>query len=261
MKILVSDLDGTLIEDTRLLSQKNLEMMHKLKERGNLVVICTGRSLKEFEVIQNEIHFPCDYIILNNGALIVDKDYNVIFEKVIRKEVGLAILEKIRSYPKLCSMFSDGDHTYGFVDGKTVDYGLGGVEIQDCFYDLYKEVKQFSIIAFHQSSKQIGYTKQCYDEILKDYSHEVEAFMNTHFVDVVPKDCSKGNGVKTLLEHLNIQGEVWAIGDSHNDLSMLKVADYGYTFDYADIKDQISHQVHFAYEMIEVMLENKANDY
>ena len=42
---------------------------------------------------------------------------------------------------------------------------------------------------------------------------------------------------------------------------MLKVADYGYTFDYADIKDQISHQVHFAYEMIETMLDNKANDY
>ena len=36
MKILVSDLDGTLIEDTRLLSQKNLEMMYKLKERGNI---------------------------------------------------------------------------------------------------------------------------------------------------------------------------------------------------------------------------------
>lgn len=261
MKILVSDLDGTLIEDTGLLSQKNLEMMHKLKELGHLVVICTGRSLKEFEVTQKEMHFPCDYIILNNGAFIVDKDYNVIFERVIHKEAGLAILEKIESYPSLCSMFSDGDHTYGLVDGKTVDYGLGGVEIQSCFHDLYKEVKQFSIIAFHQSNKQIEDTKQCYNEILKDYSDEVEAFMNTHFVDVVPKDCSKGKGVKTLLNHLNIQGEVWAIGDSHNDLSMLEIADYGYTFDYADIKEQIPHQVHFVYEMIEAMLENEAYDY
>lgn len=230
--------------------------MHQLRELGHLVVICTGRSLKEFEVIQKEIHFPCDYIILNNGALIVDKDYNVIFEKVIHKDAGLAILEKIKSYPELCSMFSDGEHTYGYVDGKTVDYGLGGVEIEDCFHDLYKEVEEFSIIAFHQSNKQKTYTKQCYDEILKDYSHEVEAFMNTHFVDVVPKDCSKGNGVKMLLDHLNIQGEVWAIGDSQNDLSMLKSADHGYTFDYADIKDQISNQVHFVYEMIEAMLEN-----
>ena len=259
MLIFVSDLDGTLIKDNCIIAQKNLDMMRKLQELGHLVVLCTGRSLKEFQVIQKDIQFPCDYIILNNGALIVDKHYQKLYEKVIPHDIGVSLLRHISHYPQLSSMFSDGENTYGFVDGKTVDYGQNGEVIAEDYQDLYLQAKHFAIIAFHQSNMETTYTKQCYDDIFNQYSNDVEAYGNTHFVDVVPKGCSKGNGVRMLLKLLNQEGEIWAIGDSHNDLSMLKDADYGYTFDYAqDIKEQISYQVHYVYEMIEAMLEKES---
>ena len=42
MKILFSDFDGTLVENDKVLSQKNKEMMKMLQEQGHLMVICTG---------------------------------------------------------------------------------------------------------------------------------------------------------------------------------------------------------------------------
>ena len=49
MKILFSDLDGTLVNGQQLLSFKNIEMMKELQKQGHIMVICTGRNIKEIE--------------------------------------------------------------------------------------------------------------------------------------------------------------------------------------------------------------------
>ena len=61
------------------------------------------------------------------------------------------------------------------------------------------------------------------------YGGSIEGFQNLGSVDVVAKGCSKGAGVSVVREALGLSCMV-GIGDSYNDLALLKAADVSYTF-------------------------------
>ena len=57
MKILISDVDGTLVHDNQNISQDNIDWMKELQRQGHKIALCTGRQLFEMKWILNEIHF------------------------------------------------------------------------------------------------------------------------------------------------------------------------------------------------------------
>jgi HAD superfamily hydrolase (TIGR01484 family) len=69
-------------------------------------------------------------------------------------------------------------------------------------------------------------------EINALYGEEVTAFQNVTHVDVVPKGCSKGSGVEVVRKAFSIE-EMYGIGDSFNDLPLLKSVDHPYTLTHA----------------------------
>lgn len=258
MKILFSDFDGTLVDNNELISFKNVEKIQQLRKAGHLMVICTGRNLQEFQRDEQRYHFPFDYIVLNNGGQIVDHEYQTIYEKTIDYQVGVDILNHTTSYQGMWSYFCDGNINYAYKDGITLNHGVDGQPLIDVdFKKAYQSVKSFQILCFNQDNQEIDQSQECFHYIQEYYGNEVEAYFNTYYVDVVPKGCSKGTGMKTLLSLIdkNID-EVYAIGDSYNDLSMIEEADYGYTFVYAhdDIKKKTKNHVHYVYEVIDDML-------
>lgn len=257
MKILFSDFDGTLVHNTEALSLKNKEMMEELQRQGHLVVICTGRNIKEYQRDECFFHFPFDYLILNNGGHIVDKNYQTIYEKVIDQKTGIDILNHTIHYPHMWSFYCDGEVSYAYKDGQTYDHSLFDKPVDLDFFDLYQHAHHFQIICFHQDNENVDQSQKCFDYIKKHYHQQVEAYFNLHYVDVVPSECSKGTGIKQLLNMIQEPIEaIYAIGDSYNDLSMIEVADYGYTFvdAHEDIKKATQNHVHYVYEVIEDML-------
>lgn len=261
MKILFSDFDGTLIDNQQEISSQNKEKMRQLQQAGHLIAICTGRNLLEFQKDNQFYDFPFDYIVLNNGGHIVDKHFQTLYENVISHDVGVDILEHTLKYPDMWSYFFDGEHNYSYKDGQTYNHGVvGQPQIDVDYIEAFHQASHFQIICFHQDNKGIDMSQQCFNYIQLHHSQNVEACFNQYFVDVVPSGCSKGEGMKHLLSliHQDIDS-VYAIGDSYNDLSMIKAADYGYTFDYAhdDIKKETVNHVHYVYEVIDHMLEGE----
>lgn len=258
MKILFSDMDGTLIDHNMSISDQNIKKMKELREQGHLIALCTGRNLMETRQITDYIDFPFDYLVLNNGGHILNKNYETLFEKKIDKKIGIDILKHTTSYPGMWSFFCDGNVNYGYKDGITINHGSVDKEVIDIdFIDAFKEADHFQIIAFNQDDVGVEDAKVCFDYIQQQYGDYVEAYFNTHYVDVVPSGCSKGTGVLKLLELISeTVDEVYAVGDSYNDLSMLEVANYGYTFYHAhdDIKNMTPYHVDYVYEVIEDML-------
>lgn len=258
MKILISDLDGTLVNENTSISPKNIEALKELKKQGHLIASCTGRNFMEVKELIDCVDFSYDYLILNNGGQILDKNLTTLYEKHIDHEIGVDILKHLTSYAGMWAYYCDGHVNYGYIDGQTINHGAKGKpKIDVDFHQAYQQASHFQIIAFNQDDEGIENTKACYDYILENYSDSVEAYFNMHFVDVVPKGCSKGSGIKKLLTLIEEDiDEVYAIGDSYNDLSMIQSADYGYTFIHAhdDIKSQTKRHVHYVYEVIEDML-------
>lgn len=71
MKILMSDLDGTLLNDRQQISLRDLETLERLGRQNILRVIATGRSYFSLKKVLTP-DFPVDYVILSSGAGIMD---------------------------------------------------------------------------------------------------------------------------------------------------------------------------------------------
>lgn len=69
-KMVVLDLDGTLLDDEKIISEKNIYMLNKLKKNGIQIVIATGRNYYMAKQLTEKINFVAPVILANNGAII-----------------------------------------------------------------------------------------------------------------------------------------------------------------------------------------------
>jgi len=69
--IVVSDLDGTLLDSNHALSSRNRETLNALGERGIVRVVATGRTLYSAQQVL-ESNFPIDYLVFSSGAGVVE---------------------------------------------------------------------------------------------------------------------------------------------------------------------------------------------
>lgn len=264
MKIIFSDMDGTIIELNEARHEKDCEMLKELRKRGHLVAFNTGRNYQEAHFCIERHHFPYDYLILNNGAHIVDSHGTELFKKVIPQSVGRKIIEHSIQIPNVCTFFFNGNRTIGYCNGKTLEHTHHGhIELNDIdFIEEYQKAEEFDIIAVNQLDEGIEDILKVQDYIKKNFNDMAIGTLNTHYLDITAQGCSKGNGILTLESLLNQKVETYCIGDSYNDISMFETADYAYTFHHVDdsIKKHAQQQVHYVYEVIEDMLGGENNE-
>ncbi len=81
IKVIITDIDGTLLDDNSKLSKTNRVTLNLLKKDGFIVVLATGRSLFSAKKIALENNFLdlIDYIIFSTGAAIFDVKKKSIF--------------------------------------------------------------------------------------------------------------------------------------------------------------------------------------
>lgn len=85
-KIIVSDYDETFyINDEDI--EKNKIAVREFEQKGNLFIIATGRSYLDFKNKVKDYHINYNYVILNHGATIIDRNDNIIYNFPIDNEV------------------------------------------------------------------------------------------------------------------------------------------------------------------------------
>lgn len=70
-RIIITDLDGTLLNDKREVHENDYLLLKELGRDNHIRVVATGRSLYSVKRVLNE-HFPIDYLLFSCGAGIVD---------------------------------------------------------------------------------------------------------------------------------------------------------------------------------------------
>src|SRR3712207_6896907 len=69
MKWIVSDLDGTLLNDDRTVGERTVQGIQNLVKKGFPFVIATGRGFASANTIRKKLGVPI-YMVCNNGATI-----------------------------------------------------------------------------------------------------------------------------------------------------------------------------------------------
>ena len=99
-KILFTDLDGTLFDDEKRVSDEDLATINEMINAGHRLVICTGRPLFSAKVVSREIGLYRDgiYIAASNGGVIYDcsKEEIIFARKLSYDTVGILFKEALK---------------------------------------------------------------------------------------------------------------------------------------------------------------------
>ena len=107
--------------------------------------------------------------------------------------------------------------THKITSGKTFDQY---VDEADCFRMLCLIQEEGNELLYHYQ-----------DLLLVPHQEEISWFFNNECIDIMASGVSKGNGMMDLVHLLKLEEEnVYAIGDSFNDVSMIEMAAHGCTF-------------------------------
>ena len=111
-KLIVSDLDGTILSRDMTLSPKNLSAIESFRELGILFMASTGRTLSEVPKCVRE-NPNIRYIAYSNGAAVYDKEAgkNIITNSVSAEDAK-KMLDILSEYDVLWTLHSDGKTYY-----------------------------------------------------------------------------------------------------------------------------------------------------
>jgi Cof subfamily protein (haloacid dehalogenase superfamily) len=86
-KMLVLDMDDTLLDDNHTISNENKVMLAKARELGVHIVLASGRPTPAMIAYAKELQLDNSYMISYNGAVITDlKEDKIIFEQTLTQE-------------------------------------------------------------------------------------------------------------------------------------------------------------------------------
>lgn len=249
MKLFATDLDGTLVHYNKI-EEDTLKQVRRLNESGEIFAVATGRPYNSCTFLKDDYGIKVDYFVLLNGGLIIDKDGKVVHHLGISNEILNSIVDEIKCDDVIIGV-ETGYKTYGVHGRYEGEMGWEGLEYEDLKNLSHEE---FSLISIYYPKKEVEYINKVCTEINEKYGDEIIAFRNTNFIDVVPKGCSKGEGVKYIRNREDIDfNDTYVIGDSYNDIAMFKEGANSFSFPKVEegIKKEVKHIVNSVGEAIE----------
>ena len=233
-KLIVSDFDGTLAEDDKNISQRNISAIKSYVNRGGKFVVCTGRMsdsvvpLREIFGTQNQS--ICE--IGSNGSEIRDAKGNLLSSHGINPAVARRIIEKAMQMDWHVHYY---DLERGYACVKERDFIITNYEkvtgtvckVVDLlgYIDEHPDViipKIMIVVAKEDMEKTVA-------EMEKDeYEGTIHTLSTANFLEYLPDSAGKGRALSWLANYYGIDlSETIAIGDNLNDMSMIETAGLG----------------------------------
>jgi len=232
IRLMVSDLDGTLIGDDETISQENLDALQQARARGVLIALCSGRDAKNMSDIALAAGIEDCAILSLNGAYVLDEPHgNVLEDYRMDTEAAKRCLDVlIGNSGEL--LVAQADH-FALYHAPRYRRVLQNPQRQSvpthednraALYAMAEEgVHKFVYSDIDHPERLIPLRKQLMDIPKLDITSSW--FTN---IELMPEGVHKGFAVARLAARLNIRMEqVIAFGDNDNDAPMLAHVGYG----------------------------------
>ncbi|HLO90515.1 MAG TPA: HAD family hydrolase [Lentimicrobium sp.] len=225
IKLIITDLDGTLLNDEKQVPHEFWELRNTLHDIGIQWVLASGRQYytiaQQFSEILNDV-----YILAENGALVMLGTQQIHINP-LEAELTARLIDQGRktpeSWPILCCR--------------------NGAYVEDNYQPLLDEAKKYykrlELVDDLQKVEDIplkftmcdfkGSEEHSY-KYFKDFEDKCRvAVAGEIWLDMTGLTASKGTALKKIMEHCNVKAEeVMAFGDYLNDREMIEVAHHSY---------------------------------
>ena len=232
-KLICSDLDKTLLVDNTI-PDFNLEAIQKARDLGVKFVISTGRDIEIISHLLKQLNTENsenEYTICCSGAKIYEnKNKKIIYINYLNDEMVKEAFEFGKKFSEIYIIFDTSDGVYIYNDEilkkERDDYGYNYKNMEKM-----EDIKGLKIIRVVYTCKNKDYLNKILKEIkeVKIFDNKVDYYLTQNqFLEFNNLSVSKGEALKWLCSYLNIDiKETIAIGDSYNDVSMIKEAGIG----------------------------------
>ena len=228
MKMLVFDLDGTLLSGDGMISLKTRDYILKKKQEGHRIVIATGR-VKNSAIAVTRGGECVDIFISDTGALIYDNNLKKeLFVRHLPKEFAEYILDlydkNVIRFIDIC----DHDYIYKLSEIKEENPVIINASTKSEILDNIGDIIHVGI-DFYNNDMAI----KTYHELTNKFSDlsiilMQDSFSTRKWIEIMPPECNKPNALKKVSEYYNVKNEdIICFGDGLNDIEMLKCCGVG----------------------------------
>ncbi len=252
VKMIVSDLDGTLLAGNNQITDFTQKTIEKVLDKGIHFVVATGRAIGTLPDQIRKIK-GIEYAITSNGAVTTKLETD--------KIVATAYIDESVTYELEDMLFSLNTMVEIFVRGKAYiekriyddiyNQGLSESGIKYVLntrtpaedlpkiYDKYRgEIENINICFKDQNTK-----KEIWEKFEKFKNIKVTSSMS-HNIELIGKNTDKSFAIEKLMEMNGIKKrELIAFGDNHNDIGMIELAEIGIAMENAEaaLKDRADY--------------------
>lgn len=222
----VSDIDGTLIDDRRQISQDNKDKIALFQRLGGLFTLATGRTYLEAKQYIDQLNIQIPVILCNGATLYDPASRKLVPVRTVNREKIIRMLNELKKFLSDCIdvLVYGLDKVYAEKIGPVAKASLDGdfqIELLSSFANLpYSPYLKIILVAEKEEMKRVlGQFER-----LKHFPFDFYLSSDNYF-EILPSGVSKGNALVQVLRSINFKAhQVAAIGDHCNDLSMLSKA-------------------------------------
>ena len=230
-KLLVLDIDGTLTNSKKQITQATKEALLRIQEKGMKIAIASGRPTPGTRYVAENLELARfgNYVLSFNGARIINyATKEVVLDKTIPAEMVGILCEEARKN-RVGIMTYDNE------------YALAGTDV-DKYMDWEAKINNISIQRVGHFKDSIDFpVNKCLMTADPDYLVQVEKKLKDkyagslnifrsepYFLEIMPKGIDKASVLKRFLSYLGIsREEIICCGDGYNDLTMIQYAGLG----------------------------------
>lgn len=221
--LLLSDMDGTLLDDEKRISPKNRQSIERFTEAGGIFCMATGRppmTTVDFEPFLPP-NMPKVYL---NGALIRSRDGAVMQSYRLQSEIWTLIDQVTKQFPQIgCELFTQ-DRIYLY---QTSPESMRHQQMSNCEFTDFSAFQPADVLYKANFTGQPDVLRQVQAAYAAILEHYAVASSTPTFLEVTQRHANKGEALQMLKCTLHAR-RAYAIGDSGNDLAMLQAADFSF---------------------------------
>ena len=223
IKLIAIDLDGTLLNSQGRVSERNAAAIQAACAQGIMVILATGKSRASATAVITELNLNTPGVF-SQGSMIHNADGSLRYARIMARETAVTTLNFAQTHNLTQIAYCPN----GIVTNQDTVYrhllaSQYHEPLPEVIGPLLPQLDNLSInkIILCAADNEITLAEQLQAKL--GSTGEVTQAVS-HYIEILPANTSKGDGLQRLLAELEIPPEnVLAIGDGNNDIEMLQL--------------------------------------
>ncbi|WP_294373604.1 Cof-type HAD-IIB family hydrolase [uncultured Clostridium sp.] len=241
IKVIIMDIDGTLTNNKKIITEKTKNTLLKAQENGVLLILASGRPTSGLMYFAKELEMDKHHglLVCFNGSKVIDCQTNkVLFNETMSVEEGQAVLEHMKKF-QVKPMIDKGEYMYvNDVFDNEIHHKNQVINIikYESRNGRFKLCEKDDLAAFADyplnkilTAGEPEYLEEHYKEMMEPFKDSLSCMFTADFYfEFTAKGIDKAKALDTVLTPMGYKREeMIAFGDGHNDKSMIEYAGIG----------------------------------